>query len=171
MTTACHTLVETRLGDLTLVAEEDALTGVYFPQHRYPPAPDSIGDRVDAAARPVLARAAQQLAQYLDGDRHDFDLALAPRGDDFSCTVWDRLQEIPYGTTTTYGRIAQQLGNPRLAQRVGQAVGHNPLSIVIPCHRVVGADGSLTGYAGGLPRKRLLLDLEEPAAASEARLF
>ena len=171
MTTACHTLVETRLGDLTLVAEEDALTGVYFPQHRYPPASDSIGDRVDASARPVLARAAQQLAQYLDGDRHDFDLPLAPRGDDFSRTVWDRLQEIPYGTTTTYGRIAQKLGNPHLAQRVGQAVGHNPLSIVIPCHRVVGADGSLTGYAGGLPRKRLLLDLEEPTAASKARLF
>lgn len=171
MTTACHTLVGTRLGDLTLVAEEDALTGVYFPQHRYPPAPDSIGDRVDASTRPVLARAAHQLIEYLDGERRDVDLALAPSGDDFSRTVWALLREIPYGNTTTYGWIARELGNPHLAQRVGQAVGHNPLSIVIPCHRVVGADGSLTGYAGGIPRKRLLLDLEEPDAASGARLF
>ncbi|WP_301200637.1 methylated-DNA--[protein]-cysteine S-methyltransferase, partial [Corynebacterium stationis] len=85
--------------------------------------------------------------------------------------VWALLQEIPYGETMTYGEIAQQLGNKHLAQRVGQVVGRNPVSIIIPCHRVIGSDGSLTGYAGGLDRKRFLLELEEPAEVTETRLF
>jgi methylated-DNA-[protein]-cysteine S-methyltransferase len=92
-------------------------------------------------------------------------------GDDFQQRVWAILREIPYGTTTTYGAIAGRLGDKALAQRVGQAVGRNPLSIVVPCHRVVGSNGWLTGYAGGLERKRRLLDLEQPMDARAGRLF
>jgi methylated-DNA-[protein]-cysteine S-methyltransferase len=100
-----------------------------------------------------------------------FDLPLAVDGDEFQRRVWAMLDEIPFGETTTYGELAERLGDKALAQRVGQAVGHNPLSIVVPCHRVVGKDGKLTGYAGGLKRKQFLLDLEEPAAVKSERLF
>lgn len=167
----CHAVVDTRLGELTLVAAHDALIGLYFPQHRHGPAAEDLGARIDAAAHPMLGATATQLEEYLAGERRDFVLELAPRGDDLSRAVWERLRAIPYGGTTTYGALARELGNPHLAQRVGQVVGRNPLSIVVPCHRVVGADGSLTGYAGGLERKRLLLDLEEPATERAARLF
>lgn len=163
-----HTRIPTPIGELLLVADGDALTGLYFPAHRYPPTPDAIGPDGDDE---VFATTAAQLAEYFAGERTDFELPLAPRGDEFSQRVWDILRAIPYGETTTYGTIARSLGNPALAQRVGQAVGHNPISIIVPCHRVLGADGSLTGFAGGLERKRYLLELEEPAAASAERLF
>ncbi|RKQ85763.1 methylated-DNA-[protein]-cysteine S-methyltransferase [Mycolicibacterium mucogenicum 261Sha1.1M5] len=169
---ARHGTFATSLGELLFVAEGGALTGIYFPEHRYPPDPDSIGE--DLGSEPddsVLAEAARQLRDYLAGERTEFDIALAPRGDDFSQQVWTMLQQIPYGATTTYGELAVALGNRALAQRVGQAVGHNPVSVVIPCHRVLGADGSLTGFAGGLDRKRALLQLEEPDAATAGRLF
>jgi methylated-DNA-[protein]-cysteine S-methyltransferase len=172
---ARHTFATTSLGDLLLVAESgeagDALIGVYFPGHTYPPAPDAIGDRVDEGGDRLLAQAARELREYLAGDRREFDVPIATHGDELSERVWQRLRLIPYGETTTYGTIATELGSPGLAQRVGQAVGHNPLSIVIPCHRVLGANGSLTGFAGGLERKRRLLELEEPDAASAGRLF
>jgi methylated-DNA-[protein]-cysteine S-methyltransferase len=155
-----HTYVGTTLGDLLLVAEGAALTGLYFPHHWYPPAADRIGDRVDDD--PLFAAAATELDEYLAGRRRAFDLPIAPAGDGFQERVWTRLSAIPYGETTTYGALAAELGNPALAQRVGQAVGRNPVSIVVPCHRVVGRDGGLTGYAGGLERKRFLLDLEDP---------
>lgn len=112
-----------------------------------------------------------ELDEYLAGQRTQFTIAVQPQGNDFSQEVWALLQEIPYGETMTYGEIAQQLGNKHLAQRVGQVVGRNPVSIIIPCHRVIGSDGSLTGYAGGLDRKRFLLELEEPAEVTETRLF
>ncbi|MFF8817543.1 MULTISPECIES: methylated-DNA--[protein]-cysteine S-methyltransferase [Leucobacter] len=167
-----HGTFTTSLGDLLFVAEGDALTGVYFPEHRYPPEPEAIGEDLGTEPNdPVLTEAARQLRQYLAGDRVEFNIALAPQGDNFSQQVWAMLQQIPYGTTTTYGELAASLGNRALAQRVGQAVGHNPVSVVIPCHRVLGADGSLTGFAGGLERKRTLLALEEPAAADAGRLF
>ena len=172
MTGIRHGTFSTRLGDLLLVADGGALTGVYFEGHSYPPAEDAIGD--DLGADPddaLLAEAARQLREYLSGDRRDFDLMLAPVGDESSQRVWEILLGIPYGATTTYGAIADRLGSRGLAQRVGQAVGHNPVSIIIPCHRVLGADGSLTGYAGGLERKRFLLALEEPPAAESDRLF
>lgn len=164
-----HATVDTGLGALLLVADDDALCGVYFPDHRHPP--KEVGEAAAVAGDPVLSAAATQVREYLDGRRTGFELPLRPRGDDFSQQVWRMLQEIPYGRTTTYGALAARLGNPRLAQRVGQAVGRNPLSIVVPCHRVLGADGSLTGFAGGLDRKRALLALEEPAAAATDRLF
>ena len=124
--------------------------------------------RSDAAANDAM------LASALPRHRcksSDSDTSIATAGDEFSERVWALLKEIPYGETTTYGALAAALGNPRLAQRVGQCVGHNPISVIIPCHRVVGADGSLTGYAGGLDRKRRLLDLEEPPEVAAARLF
>lgn len=167
-----HGRFETSLGKLLLVAESHALTGVYFPDHRYPPAPEHLGEDVGLEPEDaVLAEAARQLREYLRGERTAFDLPLAPLGDEFSQQVWSMLGDIPYGATTTYGELAVALGNRALAQRVGQAVGHNPVSIIVPCHRVLGADGSLTGYAGGLERKRALLELEEPEPAAAGRLF
>lgn len=170
--TSRHGTFETSLGTLLFVAEASALVGVYFPDHRYPPDPEDIGDDLGQEPRDVtLSAAAEQLTEYLAGDRTQFDLELAPRGDEFSQRVWDVLRAIPFGATTTYGALAVDLGNRALAQRVGQAVGHNPISVFIPCHRVVGADGSLTGYAGGLDRKRQLLRLEEPDPSAAGRLF
>lgn len=166
-----HTVFSTRIGDLLLVADDDALVGVYFEGHAYPPAEDQLGDRVDAADDALLAQAGRELTEYLAGDRHSFDVPVRTDGDALSERVWARLRAIPYGSTTTYGQIAAELGNRHLAQRVGQAVGHNPLSIIVPCHRVLGADGSLTGFAGGLDRKRALLDLEEPEPSAAGRLF
>lgn len=177
-----HALVPTEIGELLLVAEStepgdgregagDALIGLYFPGHTYPPAEDAIGVRVEEAADPLLSRAARELREYLAGERREFEVPIATHGDPLSEQVWQVLRRIPYGETTTYGAIAAELGRPGLAQRVGQAVGHNPISIVIPCHRVLGADGSLTGFAGGLERKRRLLALEEPDAEAAGRLF
>jgi methylated-DNA-[protein]-cysteine S-methyltransferase len=166
-----HTYVETSLGRLLLVAADEALAGLYFPEHWYPPKESDIGEQVDAESDPLFNGAAQQLHEYLAGTRQTFDIPLSTEGDNFSERVWALLREIPYGETTTYGTLATTLGNKNLSQRVGQAVGHNPISIVIPCHRVVGSDGSLTGFAGGLQRKRMLLDLEEPAESRASRLF
>lgn len=166
-----HAHAASPLGTLMYVADGDALTGVYFPGHRYPPRPDRIGEPVDADADPVIGRAVGEMGEYLAGERDAFDVPVATDGDAFSEQVWGMLREIPYGETTTYGALAERLGNRALAQRVGQAVGHNPVSIIIPCHRVVGANGSLTGFAGGLDRKRRLLELEEPVDAHESRLF
>ena len=157
-----HTVAETRLGRLLLVAEDEALTGVYYPHHWYPPSSADLGPEV-VERDDLLARAAGELRAYLAGERRTFGLPVTTHGDDFSERVWALLRDIPYGRTTTYGALADRLGDRALAQRVGQAVGHNPLSIVIPCHRVVGANGSLTGYAGGLARKRTLLELEAAA--------
>ncbi len=171
-----HTTLHTGLGDLLAVAEDlgdggDALIGLYFPGHWHPPAEGTIGQPVPAATDPLFAGTLAELTAYLAGERTTFDIPLRTHGDPFSEQVWDRLAQIPYGATTTYGAIAVELGNRNLAQRVGQAVGHNPISILIPCHRVIGADGSLTGYAGGLDRKRTLLALESPGADEAGRLF
>jgi methylated-DNA-[protein]-cysteine S-methyltransferase len=165
-----HATVSTQLGDLTLVASGDALIGVYFPHHWVKPTATTLGDKVEDD--PVLTEAARQLTQYLAGERDTFDLTIELRGGDaFQQKVWAMLDDIPRGATTTYGELAERVGDKHLAQLVGKAVGSNPLSIIIPCHRVVGKDGKLTGYAGGLTRKQFLLDLEEPAALKAARLF
>jgi methylated-DNA-[protein]-cysteine S-methyltransferase len=163
--------VSTDLGEITLVADGDVLTGLYFAQHWPRPPRTAFGSLVDADADRFLSRVSSELGEYLAGRRTTFDVPTSAVGDDFQLRVWAVLGEIPYGTTTTYGAIADRLGDKALAQRVGQAVGRNPLSIVVPCHRVVGSDGWLTGYAGGLDRKRRLLDLEEPADARVGRLF
>lgn len=165
-----HTTIDTQLGELTLVADAGALTGVYYPGHWTRP------DRATFGARSALgfAPAEQQLADYLAGERTAFELKTSRGGEPFQRRVWDLLEQIPYGQTTTYGDLARELGDPRLARAVGRAVGANPLSLVVPCHRVVGRSGSLIGYAGGLDRKRALLDLEArvvPPSEAVARFF
>jgi methylated-DNA-[protein]-cysteine S-methyltransferase len=153
-----YTKLESPLGLLTLVAGDAGLRHLYFPGRA--PALDE-----NAHVPAVLAAATQQLEQYFNGERATFELPLDCHGTPFQRRVWRALQEIPYGTTTTYGELARKLGSSRPdgthdARAVGAAVGATPIPIVIPCHRVIGADGSLTGYGGGLPRKRALLALE-----------
>nr|WP_324288114.1 methylated-DNA--[protein]-cysteine S-methyltransferase [Gordonia sputi] len=154
---------------MTIVATGEAITGIYFSDQRHRPKDAALGDHVDDDA--LVDAAASQLVEYLAGDRTDFDLPVHTHGDAFHQAVWNALRGIPFGTTTTYGQVAAEIGMPQQAQRVGQAVGRNPVGIVIPCHRVIGADGSLTGYAGGLQRKRWLLELEEPKEIRASRLF
>ncbi len=135
------------------------------------PSTDTFGERVDPASDPLLMNATQQLLEYLNGTRTDFDLALAAHGNPFEERVWTLLATVPFGHTTTYGALAEQLGDRSLAQRAGQAAGRNPLCVFIPCRRVVGATGSLTGYAGGVRRKRMLVDLEQTVALTAQGLF
>jgi methylated-DNA-[protein]-cysteine S-methyltransferase len=169
--TARHTMIDSPLGELTLVADDDALTGVYFPHHWHPPTAEALGEYVEPATDELFRRTSEQLREYLAGERTQFDLPIAFVGDPLRRRIWDRLADIGYGQTKTYGELAAELADGTTAYEVGQAVGRNPLSIVVPCHRVVGKDGALTGYAGGLKRKRFLLELEEPAPAAAGRLF
>ncbi|HEY2508684.1 MAG TPA: methylated-DNA--[protein]-cysteine S-methyltransferase [Streptosporangiaceae bacterium] len=162
-----HTTVASKLGKLTVVARGNAVTGLYFPHHWHRPDPASFGPRRDAGFEVVT----DQLAEYLTGQRRDFEVPVATDGDQDEERVWSLIRRIPYGKTATYGELAGQLGGGITAQRVGAAVGRNPLCLLIPCHRVVGAGGQLTGYAGGLARKRFLLDLEAGVAGRSARLF
>ena len=162
---------DARRGDVGDVRVGDALVGITFPGHWHPLSAQAIGVEVDAVTDPFVQRVGDELREYLDGTRTEFDLPLAPVGDEFQHAVWAMLHDIPYGTTVTYGEIASQLGDRNLARRVGNAVGRNPVSIIVPCHRVVGADGSLTGYGGGLERKRFLLELEGAAVVAQTRLF
>lgn len=164
-----HTIIDSPVGPLTAVADGDALIAVYFEAHGRRPAVTDHGARVDDD--PLLARVSAQLGEYFAGRRTTFDLPLAPPGDAFQQRVWAQLREIPYGETRSYGQLARALGQPGAAQAVGNANGANPISVVVPCHRVIGSDGSLTGYAGGLERKRWLLAHEEPAADVTGRLF
>jgi methylated-DNA-[protein]-cysteine S-methyltransferase len=166
-----HAVIDSSLGEITMVADGDALIGLYFRHHWYRPSAETFGPRVDAGSDALLAESQTQLDDYLAGTRTDFDVPTALAGDGLQRRFWDRLTTIPYGETITYGELAAKLADGSTAQEVGAAVGRNPLSIVIPCHRVVGKDGKLTGYAGGLERKKFLLDLEEPAEVRAARLF
>jgi methylated-DNA-[protein]-cysteine S-methyltransferase len=165
--TSTHTTFASPIGELTLVATGDRLTGVYFPHHWYKPDPATFGPRSDQG----FAEVQRQLGEYLAGERDRFDLPVDARGDEFQRRVWELVNRIPYGQTTTYGDLARELGSGVLAQDVGAAVGRNPLCIVVPCHRVVGKNGALTGYAGGLGRKRFLLNLEEPLERRLSRLW
>jgi methylated-DNA-[protein]-cysteine S-methyltransferase len=164
-----HTAIDSPLGELTLVAEDGVLAGLYFPGHWYMPAPGAFGARSDRGFGPAEA----QLAEYFAGERTEFELETTAAGDEFQHRVWGLIDRIPYGETTTYGEMATELGDPTLARRVGGAVGRNPLSVIVACHRVIGRDGKLTGYAGGLERKRLLLELEgaDVVAAAAPQLF
>ena len=164
---ATHTTIESRLGDLTVVAQDGAVTGLYFPHHWYLPDLASFGDRNDTGFDDIR----DQLSDYLAGARRHFDVPVHAQGDEFQERVWDLLTRIPYGETVTYGELARDLGDATTAQQVGAAVGRNPACILIPCHRVVGTGGKLTGYAGGLRRKRFLLDTERDVARPPSRLF
>ena len=152
----------TPLGDVRLAASARGLVGLWFDGQRHLPA------RLDGPdcwpgndSHPVLRAAAQQLQQYLDGRRTQFDLTLdLSGGTPFQQAVWQALRAIPRGATTSYGALARQIGSPNAMRAVGAAVGRNPVSVIVPCHRVLGSGGALTGYAGGLPRKVALLELE-----------
>ncbi|WP_285486542.1 methylated-DNA--[protein]-cysteine S-methyltransferase [Amycolatopsis taiwanensis] len=158
--TMSHTIMDSPVGPLTLVAAGGALTGLYMDRQRYRPSEETFGDRDDEP----FAGAIRQLEEYFAGERTDFDLDLAPRGTPFQRTVWAALREIPYGETVSYGELAGLIGRPGSARAVGAANGRNPIGIIVPCHRVVGSTGDLTGYGGGLDRKRHLLDFERRAA-------
>lgn len=170
------TTMETVLGELRVVAGREGLTAVEFmgavpsgasarssvARAAVLSAGRPVGDRDDA--HPLLREAVGQLRAYFDGELKEFDLPLDPHGTAFQLAVWDQLRAIGYGETASYGEIARRLGmTPAASRAVGLANGRNPIPIVIPCHRVVGADGSLTGYAGGVERKQTLLDLEQGA--------
>jgi len=160
----------TALGPVRLAASPAGLCGVWFEGQRHEPGSFLHGGHAwaEAAGHPVLQAAASQLQEYLRGERQGFDLPLdLSGGTPFQQAVWRALLAIGRGGTTSYGHLSQQLGRPRAVRAVGAAVGRNPLSVVVPCHRVLGADGSLTGYAGGLDRKTALLTMENAPFAPQ----
>jgi methylated-DNA-[protein]-cysteine S-methyltransferase len=166
-----HVIIGSPIGPLTLVAAGGGLAGLYMEVHRHGPGPEGTGAPGDPAAEPFAA-AARQLAAYFAGTLTRFSLPLTPRGTEFQRLVWAALLQIPFGQTATYGQLAADLGRPAASRAVGLANGRNPISIVVPCHRVIGSDGSLTGYGGGLDRKRYLLDLERRGTgAADPLLF
>jgi methylated-DNA-[protein]-cysteine S-methyltransferase len=152
-TATSWSVFESPIGSLTLRGAADRLTAIHFPGRL-----GGLG--ADARDDAAFAAPARQLAEYFDGHRTEFDLPVVLDGTEFERAVWDQLRTIPYGETRTYGEIARAIGAPDQAREVGTAVGRTPTPIVVPCHRVIGSDGSLTGYGGGLDRKRTLLDLE-----------
>ncbi len=175
------TMIDSPVGPIMLVAGGGALTGLYL-NERAPakvlaaldaPAPDApvldapAGEPSDADAA-VLDTAACQLGEYFDGRRQEFDLPLALAGTEFQRQVWETLLGIGYGETMSYAQIADKIGRPTAVRAVGHANGQNPVSIIVPCHRVVGSDGSLTGYGGGLANKALLLDMESRRTQGQA---
>lgn len=155
-TNRVHTVVDSPVGPLTLVAVNGVLTGLYMSQQRHRPPQEVFGGRADEPFDEVT----RQLAAYFAGQRTRFDLTLSLAGTPFQQRVWATLREIPYGETITYGQLAERVGRPAAARAVGLANGRNPIGIIVPCHRVVGANGGLTGYGGGLARKEYLLSLE-----------
>ena len=164
MTTISYCFVESPLGRLRLDAHDGHLVGLRLPLERHPltlTGAERPGD-------PLLRAAASQLAAYFAGTRVAFDLPLLPAGTEFQRLVWRALLEIPFGATRSYGELAGAIGRPRASRAVGAANGRNPIAIIIPCHRVIGSDGSLTGYGGGEPAKRWLLEHEARARAAVA---
>jgi methylated-DNA-[protein]-cysteine S-methyltransferase len=153
------TVVDSPIDPLLLVGDETGLRELQMAPHQPPPGAEPD----DRALAPVAA----QLADYFAGRRLAFDVPLAPVGTAFQLKVWLALREIPYGRTTTYGEIATGLGRPTASRAVGLANGRNPLAVIVPCHRVIGANGSLTGFGGGLPRKRWLLEHERKVLAAQ----
>ncbi|GGX52871.1 methylated-DNA--[protein]-cysteine S-methyltransferase [Streptomyces fructofermentans] len=151
-----HTVIGSPYGPLTLVATDGVLSGLYMTDQRHRPPEESFGDPDDTQFGPAI----EELRAYFEGGLKEFTVELRLEGTPFQRSVWERLRAIPYGETRTYGELADMLGNPKASRAVGLANGRNPLGIIVPCHRVVGADGSLTGYGGGLERKQRLLAFE-----------
>lgn len=145
----------TPIGDITIADNGTAITHIHFGR------PDDLTDLGTQLATELTDRAFAQLTEYFAGTRTDFDLPLCPKGTEFQQKIWRALQTVPYGETRTYGEIAAQTGNPKASRAVGMANHHNPIAIVIPCHRIIGKNGTLTGYAGGLDIKQTLLHLEK----------
>ena len=162
-----HRIIDSPIGELSLVGDEDdTLTGLYFPGHWTNPDRSAFGP----AASGAFADAERQLCEYLAGERTAFQLNTRAVGNAFQREVWKAIAAIPYGATSTYGALAAALRAPSHPRAVGGAVGRNPLSLIVPCHRVISRTGTLTGYAGGLERKRFLLGLEGAAAVAQPQL-
>jgi methylated-DNA-[protein]-cysteine S-methyltransferase len=167
-----HSVVGSPCGPLTLVAEGEHLVGLYMEAQRHRPDEAAFGERLPEPSGPPFAETARQLEEYFAGRREVFDLPLRLCGTPFQRRVWAALCEIPLGETWTYGRLAEHIGRPTASRAVGLANGRNPIGVIVPCHRVVGSGGGLTGYGGGLDRKRALLEHERalPAAAGARQL-
>lgn len=159
-------LTDSPMGTLTLVNTDGVLSGLYMPGHVRGPKLESLGVR----AHRGFEHAVSELQEYFDGKRTVFTMPVAPKGTSFQHEVWRLLREIPYGETRTYAQLSDEIGNRAAIRAVGLANGRNPISIVVPCHRVIGSDGGLTGYAGGLDRKRFLLTLEGAAVSRQLEL-
>jgi len=159
----------TPVGPVLLTSDGEGLTGLYMVEHKHG---EAVRDDwiADDKARP-FEEAKQQLAAYFAGTLTEFDLPLAMRGSDFQKSVWEELRTIPFGSTISYGELARRLGNPNASRAVGLANGRNPVSIIVPCHRVIGANGNLVGYGGGLPRKARLLAFELAVLVNGPRPF
>jgi methylated-DNA-[protein]-cysteine S-methyltransferase len=167
-----YSRIDSPIGELVLTGDGRALTGLFMENQRHGAGTTTDWQRDDA----LFADARQQLAAYFAGERQTFDLPLAPTGTAFQRRVWQALRDIPFGKTESYGALARRIDSPKASRAVGLANGRNPISIIVPCHRVIGADGSLTGYGGGIERKRWLLTHEghadDPALdAAQLRLI
>ena len=160
--TTIYTTMPSPIGELLLTGDGTALTRL----HMSPFTIDPTWQRDDDALRDYIG----QLEDYFAGGRRDFDIPLAPAGTEFQQRVWEALGEIPYGETWSYLQLATRIGNPKACRAVGLANGRNPIAVIVPCHRVIGANGSLTGYGGGMDRKRVLLDLERRTASAQLEL-
>lgn len=153
----CYKMMKSPVGDITLIADENSLCAIYWPNQK----PDnSKFPDLEKKNSKVLRLAAKQLGDYFKGKRIEFDLPLRPVGTDFQEQVWKALTKIGYGDTVSYANIANKIKNPKAVRAVGAAIGRNPISIIIPCHRVIGSNGKLAGFAGGLSTKEFLLNLE-----------
>jgi len=155
------------LGDVLLVADDEALRGLYFHDQKYFPSVDAAWSR--QARSPVIDATRRQLDEYFAGSRSCFDLPLAPQGTPFQRAIWNAIAEVPCGQTRTYADLAARVGHAGSARAAGAATGRNPLSIIVSCHRIIGSDGSLTRYAGGLDRKKRLLALERTVVGTARR--
>ena len=155
--TIFHQFIDSPVGRLLIATSDEGLHAIEFPRGRHPVKRDAHWQE---SPHPLLTEAARQLGEYFADQRRVFDLPLAPQGTDFQQRVWQALRAIPYGQTRSYAQLAEAIGQPKAMRAVGAANGRNPLSIVVPCHRVIGADGALVGFGGGLPVKTFLLRLE-----------
>ena len=159
-----YAYLDSPIGPLLIAGDAQAVTQISFPKNGKPVRPQP--QWTEAAKGPV-GEAIRQLREYFSGRRRDFDLPLSLSGTVFQKSVWRQLQDIPYAATISYGELAKRVGNPKASRAVGAANGKNPLPIVVPCHRVIGADGKLVGFGGGLPIKQALLEIEMKAAAAQ----
>jgi methylated-DNA-[protein]-cysteine S-methyltransferase len=164
MVTTYFTYVDSPLGQLFIQGDEQFVTGLFMPEHRGWLGPEASWRQSDVP----FAVVREQLAEYFGGDRQDFDVPLKLVGTEFQQRVWRELVRIPLGTTITYAQLAQRIGRPTASRAVGHANGRNPISIIVPCHRVIGANGDLTGYGGGIERKRWLVDFERRSECAHA---
>ncbi|MFD8982743.1 methylated-DNA--[protein]-cysteine S-methyltransferase [Streptomyces sp. NPDC059564] len=159
MNSKTHTVVDSPLGPLTLVATDGVLSALYMTEHRHKPGEETFGERVPATEGP-FPEVVRELTAYFAGELTEFSVPVHLEGTAFQRSVWEQLLRIPYGETWSYGKLAAELGKPNASRAVGLANGKNPVSIIVPCHRVIGASGAMTGYGGGLDRKVRLLELE-----------